>query len=73
MLKEEVRTLRDLADKVAGHIELTKCQLEVVPVVQHVEQVGIEGVNLVQFGELVQDDAQPVMPVLLRVLDLRRH
>ena len=64
-------TLGHLIDETPSNIQLPQRQLVVVPVVQHVEQVRVEGVDVVHFWELIQDDAQPLVPVGLRVLDLQ--
>ena len=49
---------------------LPQRELVVVLVVQHVEQVAVEGVHVVDLGELLQHRAQLVVPAALRVLDL---
>ena len=58
-------------DQGAGHVQLPKRQLEVVSVIQNVEQVCIEGVDVVHLGEVLQDSSQLLMPILLCVLDLQ--
>ena len=63
-------TLSHFADEVAGHVELAQRKLEVVLVVQHIEQIRIEGVDVIDLGEVIQDLTQLLMPVGLRVLDL---
>ena len=62
--------LRDLVDDVARGVELPERQLVVVLVVQHVEQVGVERVDVVHAREVVQDAAQLLVPARLRELHL---
>ncbi len=42
-----------LVDHVAGGVDVGEGQLVVVLVVQHVHEVGVKGVNIVQLWELV--------------------
>ena len=64
-------TLSHLVNEAPRNVQLAQRQLVVVPVVQHVEQVCIEGVDVVHLWELIQDDAQPLVPVGLSVLYLQ--
>lgn len=67
----DARTLRNLVDEAARHVQLAQRQLVVVPVVQHVQQVRVERVHIVHLGEVLQDLAQLLVPAGGRELDLR--
>ena len=62
--------MRDPVYELPGHVQLAKSQLEVVPVIQHVEKVGIEGVNVVHLRKIFKNCGELVMPVALCVLHL---
>jgi len=42
----------------SGGVDLTQGQLVVVPIVQNVHQVGVEGVDVFQLRKFSQDDRQ---------------
>ena len=48
-----------------GDVDLSERDLIMVLVVEDVEEVGVEGMDLVQLGELVDDQRQPIVEVLL--------
>jgi len=53
-----------------GCVQLTQRQLVMILVVQHVHQIGVEGMHIVQLGEILNDLRQTIVEVLLRVLHL---
>ena len=53
-----------------GGADLTEGKFVMVPIVQNIHQIGIEGVNVLLTRELGEDHLQPIVKVLLRVLDL---
>lgn len=55
-----------------GCVELTQRQLVMILVVQHVHQVGVERMHVVQLGKVLNDLRQAIVEVLLRVLHLAR-
>eukprot|EP00962_Isochrysis_galbana_P021975 scaffold6512_cov132-Isochrysis_galbana.AAC.3 len=59
-------------DELLGEVELAQSKLEVVAVVQHVDQIRVERVDVIQPREVGQDLRQLVMVVHVRELDLRR-
>jgi len=63
-------TLCEFVNQVTSRVQLAQRQLVVVLVVQHVEQVGVEGVDVVDFWEVVQDEGELFVPALRRELDL---
>ena len=69
VLEELDVILGDLVDDVLGGIELPERELVVVLVVQNVEEVAVEGVDIVKLREGVQDVAELVVKSLLGVLD----
>ena len=48
-------TLSNLANEVAGHVELAQGKLEVVLVVEDIQEVRIEGVDVIHLGKVIQD------------------
>lgn len=46
-------------------VDLSKSQLVMVSVVQDVHEVGIEGVDAVQLGKVLDDGGQSVVKILL--------
>ena len=53
-----------------GGADLTEGKFVMVPIVQNIHQIGIEGVNVLLTRELGEDHLKPIVKVLLRVLDL---
>jgi len=47
-------TLRHSVYEVPGHVELSKRQLIVVSIIQDVQQISVEGVNVIHFWEVIQ-------------------
>lgn len=42
-------------DQVSGGVELAERQFVMVLVVQHVHQIGVEGMDVVELGEVLDD------------------
>lgn len=59
-------------DQVPGGVQLAQSQFVMVLVVQHVHQIRIERMDIVQFREILDDLRQSVVEILLRVFDLSR-
>jgi len=60
----------DPVDQLLGEVELAEGELEVVAVVQHVDEVRVERMDVVQAREVGQDLSELVVVVHVRVLDL---
>jgi len=63
----------DLVDELLRQVQLAQRQLEVVAVVQHVDQVRVEGVDVVQPRKVGQDLGELVVVVHVRELNLREE
>lgn len=63
-------TLANSVDEISCNIQLPERQLIVIPVVEHIEQVCIEGVYVIHFWEILQNFCEGLMPCCLCVLDL---
>ena len=63
---------RNVVYEVLGYVELSQGKLVVVSVVEDVHEVSIEGMDVVQLGELGQYGGQLVVVVLLGVFYLSR-
>ena len=62
--------LGHVVDEVLGRVDLPQGQLVVVSVVEDVHEVGVERVDVIQLGKLVQDGGKLVVECLLRELYL---
>lgn len=47
-------TLRDSVNEISSHVELTKSQLVMITIIQDIQQISIERMDVVHFGEIVQ-------------------
>ena len=57
-LEQTEIVLANPVDEPAGHVELAESKLVMVAIVQHVHQIGIEGMDVVKFWETINDSAQ---------------
>mmetsp|Transcript_19433 Transcript_19433/g.74612 ORF Transcript_19433/g.74612 Transcript_19433/m.74612 type:complete len:651 (-) Transcript_19433:57-2009(-) len=70
VLEQTDVVLRQIGNVVARVVQLAQGELVVVPVVQHVHEIGVERVDLVEDREVIEDTRELVVEVLLRILDL---
>ena len=47
-----------ITHQVSGGIDLTKCQFVMIPVVEHIHEVTVERMDVLQLGELGENDRQ---------------
>lgn len=47
-------TLRDSVNEISSHVELTKSQLVMITIIQDIQQISIERMDVVHFGEIIQ-------------------
>ena len=66
--KNKLQYLR--INQMPGRIQLSQCQLVMVLIVQHIHQIGVERMYIVQLGEVLNDLRQPIVEVLLSVFHL---
>ena len=52
--------------------DLTKCKLVVIAIVENTHQIRVEGMNVFQSREFSQHHLEPIMKVLLGILDLAK-
>lgn len=51
---KELQTLRYSVNEVPCHVELTQCQLVMVTVIQHIQEISIERMNIINLWEVFQ-------------------
>lgn len=70
MLKESDVVLSDVVDQVTSSVDMSKCDFVMILVVDDVDEIGIEGVDVVELGEVVKDFGELLMDILTAELDL---
>lgn len=56
----------------SGHVDLAERELVVILVIENVHEIRVEGMDLVQLGELGEHACQAIVVALLCIFDLAR-
>lgn len=70
VLKESDVVLSDVVNQVTGSVNMSQCDFVMILVVDNVDKISIEGVDVVELGEVVKDFSELLMDILTAELDL---
>jgi hypothetical protein len=70
VLKQSDVILGDAVHDVLGLVDVAQSQLIVITIVENVHEIGVEGMDVVQLGELLDDSVQFFIDRSLHELDL---
>lgn len=46
------RTLRNSVNEISSHVELSKCQLVMIAVIQYIQKISIKRMNIIYFWKV---------------------
>lgn len=70
VLKESDVVLSDVVNQVTGSVDMSQCDFVMILIVDNVDKISIEGMDIVELGEVLKDFSELFMDILTAELDL---